>query len=147
MKVTYTEHAAPNKRGTTEHLQPALAASLIAAGFAVACPLPRRGSSEWLAARTEQAALARTPDKDDVCAGFVEGVEWGVKEGGQQVLIIKKHGHETQFFTEPPKDAPKSIVKQFEALVNDDSGRARAEQLQKARRDQANPQPAKRRWL
>jgi hypothetical protein len=35
MKVTYTKHAAPAKRGTSEHLQSTTAQALIAAGLAI----------------------------------------------------------------------------------------------------------------
>lgn len=67
MKITYTEHAAPHLRGTTAHVPPALAASLVAAGFAEACPLPKRGSPGWVEARTEQAKENfRGPDPHDV---------------------------------------------------------------------------------
>jgi hypothetical protein len=66
MKITYTEHAAPHLRGTTVHVQPALAASLVATGFAVAHPRPRYGTKEWLDERAEQSAHAGPPDAYDV---------------------------------------------------------------------------------
>jgi hypothetical protein len=66
MKVQYTDAAAPAKRGTTEHLPVHVAASLIAAGFAVATPVPVRGSKEWLEARLEQSKMAGPPDPHDV---------------------------------------------------------------------------------
>ncbi len=67
MKIKYNENAAPHLRGTTAHVPPALAASLVATGFAEACALPRRGTNEWLEARNEQAALAAT---SNVCGHY-----------------------------------------------------------------------------
>jgi len=66
MKVTYTEHAAPHKRGTSEHVPPALAATLVASGLAIACPMPPHGAKGWLEARLEQSAHAGPPDTYDV---------------------------------------------------------------------------------
>lgn len=54
MKIKYTDAAAPAKRNTTAHVSHALAAALVAGGFAEACPMPPRGSKEWLAERIEQ---------------------------------------------------------------------------------------------
>jgi len=67
VKIKYTEHAAPHLRGTTAHVQPALAASLVATGFAVAVPLPKRGSPGWAEARVEHSkANFVGPDSHDV---------------------------------------------------------------------------------
>jgi hypothetical protein len=119
VKIKYSEHAAPHLRGTTAHVPPALAASLVATGFAEACPLPSRGSRGWLEARLEQAAMATGPHKDDVPSGFVAETEWGVQDCislNGQVLIIKRTGHETFRFSEPPEDCPMTVVEKFLSL-------------------------------
>ena len=139
MKITYTEFAAPNLRGTTAHVPPALGASLIATGFAVACPLPRRGQKGWLEARLEQSNLAGPPDPQDVSANFVQGTEWGVKDrvtSQGQVLILKRSGSETTFFATPPPDCPESVIARFEQLGGKFDGAAAA-QLERAKAEQA----------
>jgi len=52
MKILYV--APSPKAGQTEHLQPPRAQALIDTGFAVAVPMPPRGSRDWLAAMQEQ---------------------------------------------------------------------------------------------
>jgi hypothetical protein len=55
MKIKFTDAAAPEKRGTTAHVSHALAAALVAGGFAEAVPTPKRGAPGWLEARLEES--------------------------------------------------------------------------------------------
>jgi hypothetical protein len=70
MKIKYT--SASPKAGQTEHLQPNICATLIAAGFAEPCgPPPMRGTREWFAEMQELHGVpAPTPT-----------VSWGVYIG------------------------------------------------------------------
>jgi hypothetical protein len=100
MKVRYT--SASPKSGTIEHLQPHVAATLIAAGFCEAVPLPHRGSPDWLKARQEQAALVTKPHPEDVVVQNIQGVVWEnftLPRSGQPA-ILRKSGSETVRFTE-----------------------------------------------
>jgi len=140
VKIKYNENAAPHLRGTTAHLPPALAASLVATGFAEPCPLPRRGSPGWTEARLEQSREnAGSPNAGDTAVPFTEGVEWGVRDkqhADGEPLIIRRSGFVTTHFNARniPKDCPSSIIDKFLRLRN--APGASAEALAEAKRKQ-----------
>jgi hypothetical protein len=100
MKVRYLP-ASP-KNGTIEHLQPHVAATLIAAGFCEAVPLPMRGSPDWLKARQEQSALVTKAHPEDVVVQNIIGTVWEnfTLPFSGQPAILRKSGSESVRFTE-----------------------------------------------
>jgi hypothetical protein len=91
VKITFNENAAPHLRGTTAHVPPALAASLVATGFAEACPAPRRGSKEWLEHRLEQSRRAAP----------LGGSFFGVCDDSVDPSGVQRN-QDDKFKTEPP---------------------------------------------
>ena len=80
-------------------------------------------------------------DAHSVNPCIAEGkVEWGVKSasdsGFRVVVVIKRSGAETTYFSTPPADAPKSIIARFNDLSNSTSSNAAAE-LETLQRKQA----------
>jgi len=118
MKVHFLP-ASPKHGQPDEHLPPSVAQALIAAGFAEACPVPRRGTNEYLQMRKEQTAHL-TPNPADVNT-TVQGEEWGVQDKGtsmfSQVMVVKRVGAETFYYDAPPVDAPLTIVQRFRDLT------------------------------
>jgi hypothetical protein len=95
------------KAGQVEHIANSVGATLIAAGFAEA--VPYKDFRERLAAETPQAFAIAPPV-----------VEWGVKERHLSrfglVVVVKKVGSETTYYSAPPDDAPPSIKQRFAEL-------------------------------
>jgi hypothetical protein len=129
MKIRYL--AASPKNGQIEHIRNDVGATLIAAGFAEA--IPYKDFRERL---LEEGQGFADPHSVNPC---VKGVEWGVKDasdsGFRVVTIIKRSGADTTYYSTPPADAPKSIVKRFEDLSNSSGSTASAD-LEAAKRAQ-----------
>jgi hypothetical protein len=88
--------------GQTAHLQPQRAQGLIDAGFAVAVPLPPRGSREWLQAmrENEQERIALIPEGQRQESSTVP--TWGLKflESSHRYVIVRTLLTESLTFAE-----------------------------------------------
>jgi hypothetical protein len=95
------------KAGQVDHVNNSVGATLIAAGFAEA--MPYTDFRQRLAAETPQAFAIAPPV-----------VEWGVQERHLSrfglVVVVKKVGSETTYYSAPPDDAPASIKQRFAEL-------------------------------
>jgi hypothetical protein len=95
------------KAGQVDHVNNAVGATLIAAGFAEA--MPYTDFRQRLAAETPQAFAVAAPE-----------VSWGVQERHLSrfglVVVVKKVGSETTYYSAPPDDAPGSIKQRFAEL-------------------------------
>ncbi len=120
MKVT---HKNSPKAGLTEHFQPPVAVALIAAGFADACPLPKRGTAGWHEARAEEERQ-RPPNPTDTNVVHVWPPIWETGTlpiSGTPVILYRSGGEVTRF--DDVKVAKKSgcrkdVIKRYKDLVN-----------------------------
>jgi hypothetical protein len=134
MKVKFTN---PNNKkfGTTEHIENTTGRTLIALGECEEVCAPLRTSPDWLAWRKEQDALRTGPSIYDTVPSAPKGIEWGIKQTGKKVLVLKKVDGQLFFLDGPPKDAPASIVQQFlDAAAKDPEANAVA--IEAAKRKQ-----------
>jgi hypothetical protein len=129
MKIRYL--AASPKVGQVEHIRNDVGVTLIAAGFAEAVPY-----KDFRERLREEGQGGAHPQSTNPC---VDGVEWGIKDasdsGFRCVTVIKKVNSETTYYSAPPADAPKSIVKRFDELSNS-TGSTAAADLDAAKRAQ-----------
>jgi hypothetical protein len=128
------QYIAPSpKTGQIEHVRPDTARTLVAAGFAI--EIPFKDFRERL--REEGQGIANNPNNTNPC---VEGTRWGVKDAGDSgfgvAAIIKQVGSETTYYSSPPPDCPKGIVKQFEDLSSSTRAVDAAAALDTAKRAQ-----------
>ena len=131
MRITYT--AASPKSGITEHIDNVTGRVLVASGLAT--EYKYKDFRERLAAEFSSASGA-----GNVSASVV-GVEWGIRESdgsaySQNVVVVKRVGAETTFFSAPPDDAPESIKRRFAELTTRDPN-ASAVSIAEAKRSQA----------
>jgi hypothetical protein len=132
------------KAGTEEHVRNDVGQTLVAAGFAVAVPLPKRGTNEWLKAIAEIDAMRTKPSEYDTVPPAADGVLWSATIlGSGLVRIIKKVGSEVYWFDGPPKECPANVREQFLQLANLNPG-ANASALDAAKRAQQDADAAAR---
>ena len=113
------------KAGTTEHCENAAGRALVLAGFAQ--EVKYNDFRERLAAEGTPKA---EPPVTEWAVIDADGSAWSV------VRVCKKVGSNTTFFSQPPDDAPRSIVERFNLLVEADKNNP-AETLAAAKRNQA----------
>jgi hypothetical protein len=120
MKIKWISH--PNKpelNGTEQHVARELAHVAVGYGQAELCPMPKRGTNEYLAMRAEQSRLS-VPQANDVAIPYIDPPQWQAfdSDGSNFSVcrIVKKHGFESTSFKEPPADCPPNVAKRWREM-------------------------------
>ena len=140
MKILWNNHPTDKtKNGTTEHVAQEFATVACGYGQASICPIPRRGTNEYLQMRAEEEAN-RKPGIYDVVPPVTNTISSGwtaikLKLWGG-VVVVKKVGREELRFKVPPVDCPPNIVALYNELkgINDGANR---EEIERVKREQA----------
>lgn len=134
MRVTYIPPSP--KAGQTEHVRNDVGRTLVSAGFAR--EEKYRDYREMLANEAPTASGHGSVDPN------VSGTEWGVKDKSEssfsQVVIIKRTGSATTYYSTPPTDCPSAIVAQWQALKPNEDAEVIAEQVLQQKYRQATAQ-------
>ena len=137
MKIKWLSH--PNKpelNGTEQHVARELAHVAIGYGQAELCPLPKRGTNEYLKWKAEQVAAA-VPQATDTAILYVSPAQWTAVQGDGSTWsctrVIKKEGFESFSYSTPPADCPAGVAKRWREL----KGATPMEAVNQAERERA----------